>query len=49
VASLTGDIVEKFLDEEQRDTDPVSWGDLATRIDIIADDDDVVCNTPPDQ
>ena len=45
VASLTGDIVEKFLDEEQRDTDPVSWGDLATRIDII-DDDDVICNTP---
>ena len=48
VASLTGDIVEKFLDEEQRDTDPVSWGDLATRIDI-SDDDDVICNTPPDQ
>lgn len=31
VASLTGDIVEKWLDEEQRDRDPVSWGDLATR------------------
>ena len=41
--------MEKFLDEEQRDTDPVSWGDLATRIDIITDDEDVICNAPPDQ
>lgn len=32
VASLTGDIVEKLLDEETRESDPVSWGDLATRI-----------------
>lgn len=48
VASLTGDIVEKWLDEEQRETDPVSWGDLATRIGIN-NDDDVICNTPPDE
>lgn len=39
VASLTGDIVEKWLDEEQRDKDPVSWGDLATRLSDDADDD----------
>eukprot|EP00986_Skeletonema_menzelii_P007860 scaffold3122_cov207-Skeletonema_menzelii.AAC.9 len=39
VASLTGDIVEKWLDEEQRDKDPVSWGDLATRLYEDVDDD----------
>mmetsp|Transcript_9530 Transcript_9530/g.14438 ORF Transcript_9530/g.14438 Transcript_9530/m.14438 type:complete len:408 (-) Transcript_9530:317-1540(-) len=39
VASLTGDIVEKWLDEDQRDKDPVSWGDLATRLYEDVDDD----------
>lgn len=49
VASLTGDIVEKWLDEEQRDKDPVSWGDLATRLYDKSDDD--ICNVPsePDE
>lgn len=46
VASLTGDIVEKWLDEEQRENDPVSWGDLATR---IYENDDGICNVPPDE
>lgn len=45
VASLTGDIVEKWLDEEQRENDPVSWGDLATRIYSDASDDSV-CEVP---
>ncbi|KAL7533483.1 hypothetical protein ACHAXR_005263 [Thalassiosira sp. AJA248-18] len=45
VASLTGDIVEKWLDEEQREQDPVSWGDLATR--LYEDTDDSICVTPP--
>lgn len=47
VASLTGDVVEKWLDEEQRENDPVSWGDLATRFDDEADDE--VCTVPPDR
>lgn len=47
VASLTGDIVEKWLDEEQREKDPVSWGDLATR--IYADNDDEICEVPDDR
>ena len=46
VASLTGDIVEKWLDEEQRESDPVSWGDLATRLPV--EDDDGICNVPSD-
>mmetsp|Transcript_544 Transcript_544/g.1009 ORF Transcript_544/g.1009 Transcript_544/m.1009 type:complete len:91 (+) Transcript_544:655-927(+) len=46
VASLTGDIVEKWLDEEQRENDPVSWGDLATR---VYETDDGICITPPDE
>ncbi len=44
VASLTGDIVEKWLDEEQRESDNVSWGDLATRTYEESDDD--ICLTP---
>mmetsp|Transcript_3088 Transcript_3088/g.6790 ORF Transcript_3088/g.6790 Transcript_3088/m.6790 type:complete len:722 (-) Transcript_3088:125-2290(-) len=47
VASLTGDIVEKWLDEEQRENDPVSWGDLATRIDEETDDE--ICIPPLDR
>ncbi len=43
VASLTGDIVEKWLDEEQRESDPVSWGDLATRINGENGDEDSLC------
>ena len=46
VASLTGDVVEKWRDEERREADPVSWGDLATRIDV---DDDGLCNVPLDE
>ena len=48
VASLTGDIVEKWFDEEQRDKDPVSWGDLATRI-YEDSDDDSICIPPDDR
>mmetsp|Transcript_33793 Transcript_33793/g.69442 ORF Transcript_33793/g.69442 Transcript_33793/m.69442 type:complete len:795 (+) Transcript_33793:57-2441(+) len=44
VASLTGDIVEKWLDEEQRESDPVSWGDLATRINGENENEDVLCD-----
>jgi H+/Cl- antiporter ClcA len=46
VASLTGDIVEKWLDEEQRESDNVSWGDLAMRTYEEIDDD--ICLTPPE-
>lgn len=46
VASLTGDIVEKWLDEEQRDKDPVSWGDLATR--LYDKSDEEICDVPQD-
>ncbi|KAL7482673.1 hypothetical protein ACHAW6_008332 [Cyclotella cf. meneghiniana] len=46
VASLTGDIVEKWLDEEQREKDPVSWGDLATR--SYDKTDDETCAVPTD-
>ena len=46
VASLTGDIVEKWLDEEQRDKDPVSWGDLASR--LYDKTDDAICDVPSD-
>ncbi|KAL9190279.1 hypothetical protein ACHAXT_007490 [Thalassiosira profunda] len=47
VASLTGDVVEKWLDEENRETDPVSWGDLATR--IYGDSDDAICIPPSER
>lgn len=47
VASLTGDIVEKWLDEEQRDKDPVSWGDLASR--LYDKSDEEICNVPSDE
>jgi H+/Cl- antiporter ClcA len=44
VASLTGDIVEKWFDEEQRESDNVSWGALATRnYNENEDDDDEAC------
>ncbi len=46
VASLTGDVVEKWLDEEQRESDNVSWGDLATRTYEETDDD--ICLAPPE-
>eukprot|EP00584_Thalassiosira_punctigera_P021883 CAMPEP_0172573934 /NCGR_PEP_ID=MMETSP1067-20121228/136447_1 /TAXON_ID=265564 ORGANISM="Thalassiosira punctigera, Strain Tpunct2005C2" /NCGR_SAMPLE_ID=MMETSP1067 /ASSEMBLY_ACC=CAM_ASM_000444 /LENGTH=724 /DNA_ID=CAMNT_0013366557 /DNA_START=114 /DNA_END=2288 /DNA_ORIENTATION=+ len=46
VASLTGDVVEKWLDEEAREKDPVSWGDLATRIYYT---DDGICVVPEDE
>lgn len=46
VASLTGDIVEKWLDEELREIDPVSWGDLATR--LYDDTDEEMCDVGRD-
>ena len=46
LASLTGDIVEKWLDEELRESDPVSWGDLSTR---IQETDDDICIVSPDE
>mmetsp|Transcript_217 Transcript_217/g.551 ORF Transcript_217/g.551 Transcript_217/m.551 type:complete len:651 (-) Transcript_217:136-2088(-) len=49
VASLTGDIVEKWLDEEQRENDPVSWGDLATRIPQSNDEICIVSNSEESQ
>jgi H+/Cl- antiporter ClcA len=47
VASLTADIVEKWLDEDQRENDSVSWGDLATRNNYEAED-DYICTLPPE-
>lgn len=47
VASLTGDLVEKWLEEEQRENDPVSWGDLATR--IYGESEDDICIPPEDR
>ena len=46
VASLTGDIVEKWFDEEQRESDNVSWGALATRNYAENEDDDEACVVP---
>jgi H+/Cl- antiporter ClcA len=46
VASLTGDIVEKWFDEEQRESDNVSWGALATRNYNENEDDDEACVVP---
>ncbi|KAL7445760.1 hypothetical protein ACHAXH_008021 [Discostella pseudostelligera] len=48
VASLTADIVEKWLDEDQRENDSVSWGDLATR-NYEETDDDELCTLPPER
>lgn len=45
VASLTGDIVEKWFDEEQRESDNVSWGALATR-NYDENEEDEACIVP---
>jgi H+/Cl- antiporter ClcA len=47
VASLTGDVVEKWLDEEQRESDNVSWGALAMR--TFEETDDEICLTPEER
>ena len=47
VASLTGDVVEKWLDEEQRESDKVSWGALALR--TYEENDDEICLTPEER
>ena len=47
VASLTGDVVEKWLDEEQRESDNVSWGALALR--TYEENDDEICLTPEER
>lgn len=50
VASLTADVVEKWLDEDQRENDSVSWGGLATRnYDATEDDDDICIVLPPER
>lgn len=50
VASLTADVVEKWLDEDQRENDSVSWGGLATRnYDATEDEDDICIVLPPER
>lgn len=50
VASLTANVVEKWLDEDQRENDSVSWGGLATRnYDATEDEDDICIVLPPER